>query len=223
MISNFKSLLKSKPFLYASSSVAVVAFGVGGLLLLGSNHNNAQINACNSGNDDEACDYVLSLNPKDHYKSKLDSTVLKARDERKAAAVIAEAERDERIAAYEAAAVKRKAESAKAAEEESAKFKAEGWFQLATGIYGRWCTETCSNASVIGDASYWLLEVWAKDRTAGDIYARINVLEKGTVIGWTNDTSYLSLGQRGVMTFSKHLPGSGSNYSAQLTEFNARG
>ena len=76
---------------------------------------------------------------------------------------------------------------------------------------------------MIGDNTYWLMEVWAKDRAAGDIYARVNILSNGTVVGWTNDTAYLAEGQRGVMTFSKYLPGYGSSYGAQITEFNARG
>ena len=104
---------------------------------------------------------------------------------------------------------------------EDAKVKAEGWFQVANGIYGRWCTETCSNAEVIGNAAYWLMEVWAKDRSAGDIYAQINVLQNGTVIGWTNDTAYLSRGQKGILTFTKYLPGSGGQYKAQLVKFSA--
>ena len=67
------------------------------------------------------------------------------------------------------------------------------------------------------------MEVWAKDRAAGDIYAQINVLNGGTAIGWTNDTAYLSRGQKGVLTFSKYLPGYGSQYSAELVKFSARG
>ena len=125
----------------------------------------------------------------------------------------------------EMAANKKKALEEKKAKEDAAaaKFKAEGWFQLSPGIYGRWCTKTCSTADVIGNASYWLMEVWAKDRAAGDIYAQINVLNGGTVIGWTNDTAYLSRGQKGVLTFSKYLPGYGSQYSAELVKFSARG
>lgn len=231
MTNNLKSRLTSKKVLLPTAIAATLAAGA---FVLGTNHNNAQIKACNTGNDDEACEYVLSLNPKDHYKSKLDTKVLARRDERIAAAAEKEREAEakaeaDRIAARKAAdkalAEQKKQREKLAAEARAAeaKFKAEGWFELATGIYGRWCTQTCSNASVIGDAAYWLLEVWAKDRAAGDIYARINVMQNGTVIGWTNDTTYLSLGQRGVMTFDKYLPGDGSNYTAQLTEFNARG
>ena len=98
----------------------------------------------------------------------------------------------------------------------------DGYFILEPGIYGRWCTDTCSDAGVKNSRSYyWLLEVWAKDRPAGDVYARLNILKDDVVIDWTNDTTYLSKGQKGVMTFAKHLP-EGSSYSAQLTEFNSR-
>ena len=107
--------------------------------------------------------------------------------------------------------------------ERRAELRAEGWFQVSPGIYGRWCTQTCSKAEVIGNASYWLMEVWAKDRAAGDIYAQINVKENGTVIGWTNDTAYLSKGQKGILTFTKYLPGHGSQYQADLVKFSARG
>lgn len=107
--------------------------------------------------------------------------------------------------------------------ERRAELRAEGWFQVSPGIYGRWCNDTCSKAEVIGDASYWLMEVWAKDRAAGDIYAQVNIEKNGVVIGWTNDTAYLSKGQKGVLTFSKYLPGSGSQYQADLVKFSARG
>ena len=100
-----------------------------------------------------------------------------------------------------------------------AKFKAEGWWQQQPGIYARWCTNTCDNSKVIGSNRYSLLEVWAKDRAAGDIYARVNLIRNGVVIGWTNDTSYLSKGQRGVLTFDSYQ----SFDEAQLTEFSARG
>ena len=61
-------------------------------------------------------------------------------------------------AAKERAEVAAKQKARRDAERKAeAKFKAEGWFQLQPGIYGRWCTNTCSNASVIGDANYWLM------------------------------------------------------------------
>ena len=137
-----------------------------------------------------------------------------------AAKAKADAKREAALAKMHAAEAKRKAEASKANAAAEAKFKAEGWFQLKPGIYGRWCTETCNNSKVIGRSTYWLMEVWAKDRSAGDIYARINITSNGTVVGWTNDTTYLSHGQKGILTFSTYQ--SGVN-GAQLTEFNARG
>ena len=85
-----------------------------------------------------------------------------------------------------------------------AKFKAEGWFQIERGIYGRWCTDTCSRAEVIGTASYWLLEVYCKERACGDIYAQLNISKGGTVVGWTNDTAYLGYGKK-VFSPSKNM------------------
>ncbi|WP_186582974.1 hypothetical protein [Synechococcus sp. MEDNS5] len=111
----------------------------------------------------------------------------------------------------------------KAAAAAQAKFEAEGWFELSKGIYGRWCTNTCNKAEVIGNSSYWLMEVWAKDRAAGDIYAQINIMQNGVVTGWTNDTAFLDKGQRGVLTFQKYGLSNGAAYQAQLTKFNARG
>lgn len=132
----------------------------------------------------------------------------------------AEAKTAARLAAIEADTKKRNAKIIADQKAAEAKFKAEGWMELKPGIYGRWCTETCNNSKVIGRSTYWLMEVWAKDRSAGDIYARINITSNGTVVGWTNDTTYLSQGQKGILTFSTYQ--SGVN-GAQLTEFNARG
>lgn len=185
--------------LFAAAPVGLFAIGTAG--------NANLLNECNQGNDG-SCELVVSAD-----KEKITNKEWLARK----AQQLKDAEA---LKVAQAKAAKEAADRKAAAE---AKFKAEGWFQLKPGIYGRWCTQTCSRAEVIGDATYWLMEVWAKDRSAGDIYAQINVLQNGTVVGWTNDTAYLSKGQRGVLTFSKYLPGYGSQYNAQLTKFNARG
>ena len=194
--------------------------GFTGIGILGNIMISNDISQCNSG-DTAACDSIMEL-----HSSSADKITNKDYLDKLAALQKKEAEAKAKADAEVAAALeKEEAERKKAADKrraEEAAFKAEGWFQLSPGIYGRWCTQTCSKAGVIGDSAYWLLEVWAKERSAGDIYARINVMQNGTVVGWTNDTSYLSKGQKGVMTFTKYLPGSGSNYKAQLTEFNAR-
>jgi len=98
---------------------------------------------------------------------------------------------------------------------EEAKVKAEGWYEMKPGIYARWCTETCSLAKVIGSGSYSLMEVWAKDAHAGDIYARVVVLRDGEIVGYIKDTIHLSRGQRGVLTFDSYFDAD----SVQLTEF----
>ena len=98
---------------------------------------------------------------------------------------------------------------------EEAKVKAEGWYEMKPGIYARWCTETCSLAKVIGSGSYSLMEVWAKDAHAGDIYARVVLLRDGEVVGYIKDTIHLSRGQRGVLTFDSYFDAD----SAKLTEF----
>lgn len=119
-------------------------------------------------------------------------------------------------------AVRKEQQRVKAAAD--AKFKAEGWWQQEPGIFVRWCTKTCSRAEVIGDSAYWLMEVWCKERACGDIYAQMNIEKNGTVVGWTNDTLFLSRGQRGVLTFQKYnLPGGGASYQGQLVKFSARG
>lgn len=104
---------------------------------------------------------------------------------------------------------------------ETQKLNAKGWFERKPGIWGRWCTKTCSSSKVIGDRKFMLMEVWAKDRDAGDIYAKINLTDKaGTVVGWTNDTLYLSKGQKGVLAFSSHQDDA---TGGEIVEFNARG
>lgn len=222
-----KSRLTSKKVLIPTAIATVL--GTAGVVL-GANYNNAQIEACNSGTDNKACEYVLTLNPKDHYISKLDPQVLAKRDARLAAEAEAKQKADaeaeaERVAARQAAdaalAEKEKqreriAANARAAE---AKFKAEGWTEQEDGIYTRWCTQTCTKTGVIGDNTYALMEVYAKGRAAGDIYAQVNLLQDGVVVGYTNDTLFLSQGQKGILTFDTYK----SANSMELTKFNVRG
>ena len=186
--------------------------------------NEPELAKCNAG-DPVACvkAYKIEANHSRITNNKWLTAFKKS--EAKRAAEKVQLEKNRKAASVKIKA-EEKARKAKIAEENrkaEAKFKAEGWFQVSPGIYGRWCTETCSRAEVIGSSSYWLMEVWAKDRAAGDIYAQINVMQNGTVIGWTNDTAFLAQGQKGVLTFTKYLPGNGSQYQAQLVKFNARG
>jgi len=116
-------------------------------------------------------------------------------------------------------AVRKEQQRVKAAAD--AKFKAEGWWQAQPGIFVRWCEP---DSSCPGRASdhytdrVWRAMVWCKERACGDIYARMNILNGETVVGWTNDTAYGSFGQKVVLTFGSHISGSG-----RIVEFKARG
>ena len=104
---------------------------------------------------------------------------------------------------------------------EKEEFDRMGWSEQQSGIFVRWCTDTCSRAGLIGDGSYSLMEVWCRDRACGDIYAQVNFIRNGSVVGWTNDTLYLGYGQKGVLTFQKY--GLRGGNSTQLVKFSARG
>ena len=183
---------------------ALAPFAVaGGLLALGLSEQARALEDCNAGKY-ERCSQVASAD-QGKITNPQHLQVVKEADERAARLVREESERNAKIAEAKAQA--------------DAKFKAEGWREAQPGIFVRWCTETCNNSKVIGDNRYSLMEVWAKDAHAGDIYAQVNLERNGVVIGWTNDTMYLSRGQRGVLTFDSY------QYfdQAQLVKFNARG
>ena len=209
------------------AAIATAAFipALAGLAHIGNQANAEYLADCNAGNA-ETCSKVFDGS--DVKKAMITNKAYLAKvkaDDAKPSLSYGKNAKKPSIATLDYAKKQKAEQAAQIAKIEAAnaELKAGGWFELSRGIYGRWCNETCSKASVIGNASYWLLEVWAKDRAAGDIYARVNITEGGTVVGWTNDTAYLSQGQKGVMTFSKYLPGYGSSYGATITEFNARG
>ena len=106
-----------------------------------------------------------------------------------------------------------------AKQQEDAQLAADGWFEVSNGIYARWCGgRECQKVSCIADRCK-PMEVWAKDRAAGDVYARGNFVTNGVVTGWTNDTLYLGKGQRGILKFNIF-----QDYdSFELTHFKARG
>jgi len=190
-----------------AAAFAVAPLGLVGLNAIGEvagqNQSKAAITECNQGNDG-SCELVkaedLGLITNEAWKTRK-AEIAKAAEAHKAAKAKAAKEAADRKAAAEA------------------KFKAEGWSEVQNGIFVRWCTDTCNNSKVIGDNRYSLMEVWAKDANAGDIYAQVNLMRNGVVVGWTNDTMYLSRGQRGVLTFDSY------QYfdQAQLVKFNARG
>jgi len=103
---------------------------------------------------------------------------------------------------------------------ETLKLLEDGWFEVQNGIYARWCGgRECQKVPCVGADRCKPTEVWAKDRAAGDIYARGNFVRDGVVTGWTNDTLYLGEGQRGILRFNIF-----QDYdSFELTHFNARG
>ncbi len=206
-----------KPIIPTLIAVAALS-GVAGMVYAYSD-----VGKCNGGSE-TACNALIDKGSPESLKDVVTNPYFQEKLKLRAEA---KKKREADIAAAAEAVKKRRAEAAAKERKEiaaaEAKFKAEGWFEVSNGIYGRWCTQTCSTADVIGDAAYWLMEVWAKDRAAGDIYAQINVMKNGTVIGWTNDTAFLAKGQRGILTFDKYLPGSGSQYQAQLTKFTTGG
>jgi len=96
----------------------------------------------------------------------------------------------------------------------------KGWTASDTpGIYYRWCYDCKPPEYSIG--SYVQLKIWCKEQACGDIYARVNFVDKeGTVVGWTNDTAYGGLGQKVVLTFDSAAKG--TRRSAEITELNFR-
>ena len=114
-------------------------------------------------------------------------------------------------------------EEAKAAAE--AKLKAEGWWEQKPGIFVKWCKNASSSYPKRGDCPYtdsymdsvWRMMVWCKERSCGNIYAKINILQgsDGPVVGWTNDTAYGDYGQKVVLTFQTSSNGN----RASLVEF----
>lgn len=106
------------------------------------------------------------------------------------------------------------------AKKDREEFEKLKWWEIRKGILARYCTsgpKPCSSGAVIGDQSYVLVEIWCKERACGDIYAKVNLLDsEGTVVGWTNDTSYGGYGQKVLLTFSSYQ----ENWSkARLVEF----
>ena len=51
--------------------------------------------------------------------------------------------------------------------------------------------------------------VWCKETACGNIYAKMNILNNGVVVGWTNDSAYGGYGQKVVLTFGSSTQGSG--------------
>lgn len=75
-----------------------------------------------------------------------------------------------------------------------------GYYQLARGIYGRWCTDCVDPNNVVGD-SYVGMEVWCKDVPCGTIHAYVNFQKNGVTVDNTADTMTLGKGERGILVF----------------------
>ena len=194
-------------FLIAAATASAV--GLAGLYSVGNASLQKALTDCNKGNT-AICYGVAS-----HLQNKI--TNIQYHDRLQAAKLARQAEEKKAEEAREAAEAKRIA-AANAAE---AKFKAEGWWEVSDGVYMRWCTDTnpCPGSANDHYTDYvWRAMVWCKEQACGDIYARINITNNGTVMGWTNETAYGDYGQKVVLTFGSHVHG-----SAELTEFIARG
>ena len=166
---------------------------------------------------DKACDRVdqslLSGDTLTRFKTAF-ANHKQAQADAKAKAAKEKEEADKARRAKLAAAAK-----AKAAEE--AKFKAEGWWEAQNGIFIRWCgsSNPCPGPTSNGYSDYtWQAMVWCKEHACGDIYARLNILNGETIVGWTNETAYADYGQKVVLTFGSSTRGSG-----RIVEFIARG
>ena len=206
----------------------LAAIGISSVSVLGAvSHVHAQslVAKCNAGDFDQCRKTFDYTHGQITNKKWLDlKAAEKAAAEKKAAEAKArkaelEAQRKAYAARVEAEEKARQARYAEQRRKAEAKFKAEGWWEQRPGIFVRWCTDTCDSGGVIGNGTYALMEVWAKDRAAGDIYAQVNLLRNGVVSGWTNDTLFLSKGQKGVLTFDTYRKFD----TAQLTKFNVSG
>lgn len=178
------------------------------------------LNDCNAG-DDAACKNVASESREKITNIKYLESIEKERILR-----LKQIEEEKRLklkADKEAEEKKRKLDleqriKAQAKANAEAAFKAEGWWEVQSGIFVRWCENQCAETESFMD-SVWRMEVWCKDRACGDIYARINIMDgsNGPVIGWTNETAYGGIGQKVILTFQSSTSG-----TARLTEFTAR-
>ena len=175
--------------------------------------------------DTDACDRIKTTSGYvlDGYQPTIDIALGLRKDalrqaeviEQKRAADLAEARKK-----ADAALAKQAADREQAAAKAKADFEAEGWWEQEPGIFVRWCGG--EHGYCPGEESYqdysWRAMVWCKERACGDIYARMNISQNGTVVGWTNETAYGGYGQNVVITFGSYISCSGS-----IVEFNARG
>ena len=179
------------------------------------------LNDCNAG------DYAACKNIASESRQKITNIKYLESIEKERILRLKQIEEDKRLklkAEKEAEEKKRKLDleqrkKAQAKADAEAAFKAEGWWEVQSGIFVRWCKNQCAETESFMDSVY-RMEVWCKERACGDIYARINIMDgsNGPVIGWTNETAYGDIGQKVILTFQSSTSG-----TARLTEFTARG
>lgn len=198
-----------------------ILLGTGVVALLGlyGLDNNIQT-TCVPGNPAyEAGTGICSSKNAANAKKEAEAAAAKAEADAKAAADVAAARAKSDAALAESD--RKKAEYAKAAAAERAKFEAEGWWEADNGVFLRWCTDKnpCPGPAGNGYSDYsWKAMVYCRDRACGDIYARLNIERDGVVIGWTNDTAYGDYRQKVVLTFGSDKRGNGN-----IVQFKARG
>ena len=201
---------------------AVVVGGFTGLVALGATLNETDLAQCNNG-DAVACveAYKIEANHERITNQKWLSAFKESEAKRIAEKQKLEADRKAAFAKLEAEEKARKAKLAEQNRIEAAKFKAEGWWEIQDGIFIRWCDRehpSCPGNTRSYTDYTWRAMVWCKERACGDIYARMNISQNGTVVGWTNETAYGGYNQKVVLTFGSYTQGSG-----RIVEFRARG
>lgn len=153
----------------------------------------------------------------DELKPSFEAAFAKNETAKAAEAAQAKLERQRALQKLEEQQAKRLAER----RAKEAAFKAEGWWEQTPGIFVRWCgsgNPPCPGPTSNGYSDYiWRMMVWCKERACGDIYAKINIEQQGTVVGWTNATAYGAYGKKVVIMFGSSLHG-----SANLVQFSAR-
>ena len=214
---------------YLGAFVAVAGLGIGGLFYAEHQNkikaeaealqlNEDQIASCikTKGQSYNCGEIDLAL-ADEETKQKGSPFIKKFKDDK--AAKAAETRKKNEEWRKKQAALKKERE--RAAAEADAKFKAEGWWEADSGVFLRWCEPDSSCPGRAQDHytdSVWRAMVWCKERACGEIYARMNILNGDTVVGWTNETAYGGYGQKVVLTFGSHIRGTG-----RIVEFKARG
>lgn len=97
-------------------------------------------------------------------------------------------------------------------------------FENEDGIYGQWCDNSndleCPKPDYVSGDIYWSLKVWCKEKACGNIYARVNFVDRESDIvrDWTNNTAYGGQGQKVMLYFGTKLQG----VQPEITEINFR-